>query len=107
MRVGKILDSAELIIADRFRMGEIESEAIRRDKRTFLRDVIAEHLAQCFVQEMRRRMVGANRAAALVIDFEFERLAERQFALFDHAGMNEDVAEFFLCVGDAKANARR
>ena len=41
---------------------EVEAQAVGRDQRAFLRDVIAEHLAQRLVQEMRRRMVGADGA---------------------------------------------
>ena len=105
MRVGEIFDGGELIIADRLRMGEIESEAVGRDKRALLRDVIAENLAERLMQKMRRRMVGANGATARVIDLEFERLVERDLAFFDGSGMNENLAELFLCVGHAEAYA--
>ena len=46
-----------------------------------LRDVIAEHLAQRLVQQMRRGVIGADRDAARVIDFERQRGAELQRAL--------------------------
>ena len=59
---------------DRLRVAEVEAQAVGRDERALLGDVIAEHLAQRLVQEMRRRMVGADGRAARVIDGEFERL---------------------------------
>src|SRR5947209_17860297 len=105
MRVGEIFDGGELIIADRLRMGEIESEAVGRDKRALLRDVVAENSAERLMQKMRRRMVGANGAPARLIDLEFERLLERDLAFFDGSGMNENVADLFLCVGHAEAYA--
>ena len=61
--VGDILDAAQFLRRDRLRMHEVEAQPIRRHQRAALRDVVAEHLAQRLVQQMRRGMVGADRAA--------------------------------------------
>ena len=63
---------------DRLRMREVEAQPLRRHQRAALRDVIAEHLAQRLVQQMRRRMVGADRRTARVIDLERQRSARLQ-----------------------------
>ncbi len=57
--------SLELGRADRLGMREIEAQPVGRHQRALLRDVIAEHLAQRLVQQMRRRMVlrGSRRDA--------------------------------------------
>jgi len=43
-------------------MHEVETQAIRRHQRATLGDVIAEHLAQRLMQQMRRRVVRPDRA---------------------------------------------
>ena len=73
--VGHILDALELFGGHRLRMREIEAQPVRRDQRALLRDVVAEHLAQRLVQQMRGRMVAPDRAAAGMIDVERQRLA--------------------------------
>ena len=72
-RVGDVLDLRELLVADRLGVREIEAQPVGRDQRALLRDMIAEHLAQRLVQQMRRRMVAADVGAARVIDIERER----------------------------------
>ncbi len=54
-------------------MREVEAQPVGRHQRALLRDVIAQHLAQRLVQQMRRGMVRADGAAAGVIDVERER----------------------------------
>ena len=58
--VGHVLDPLELVGGHRLGMREVEAQPVGRDQRALLRDVIAEHLAQRLVQQMRRRMVGAD-----------------------------------------------
>ena len=88
-------------------MREVEAQPVRRNQRAFLRDVIAEHLAQRLMQQMRRRVVGADRRAARVIDGERERLANLQRPLFHLADVDEQVAGFLLRIGYGEANAVR
>ena len=88
------------------RMREVEAQPIRRDQRAFLRDVIAEHLAQRLVQQMRRRMVGADLSAARVIDRERERACRPlSVPCFDRHGWANTIARPLLRVGHPSANA--
>ena len=103
--VGDVLDPLDLLRAHRLGMREVEAQPVGRDQRALLRDVIAEHLAQRLVQQMRRRMVRADGAAARMIDLERERRADLERALLDRAGMHEHVAGLLLGVGDAEAHA--
>ncbi|MHC2377647.1 hypothetical protein ACVIHA_002022 [Bradyrhizobium liaoningense] len=43
--VGDVLDAGELLRGDRLRMHEVEAQAVGRDHRAALGDVVAEHLA--------------------------------------------------------------
>ena len=74
--VGDVLDLFEFAGGDRFRMGNIEAQAVGRDQRAFLRDVIAEDLPQRLVQQMRGRVILPDRTAPPVIDFQIERGAD-------------------------------
>ena len=103
--VGDVLDLRELLGRHRLGMREVEAQPVGRDQRALLRDVIAEHLAQRLVQEMRRGMVGADGGAARVIDVERERRAGLERALLDRADVHEQVAGLLLGVGDAEAHA--
>ena len=66
--IGDVLDTGERIQADRLLMGKIETQPAGSNERPFLRYMFAEHLAERLVQKMRRRMVGAYRLPAFVID---------------------------------------
>ncbi len=59
--VGDVLDAGEFFGRDRLRMHEVEAQPVRRHQRAALGDVIAEHLPQRLVQQMRRRVMGADR----------------------------------------------
>ena len=71
--VGDVLDAGEFFRRDRLRMHEVEAQPIRRHQRAALGDVIAEHLPQRLMQQMRRRVMRADRGAPGVIDFELQR----------------------------------
>ena len=88
----------QLVVLDRLRMAEVEAQAVGRHERALLGDVIAEHLAQRLVQKMRRRVVGADRRAALAVDDELRRLLDRERAGLDGDVMDEQVAELLLGV---------
>ena len=83
-------------------MHEVEAQPVGRDQRAALGDVIAEHLAQRLVQQMRRRVMGADRRAPRMIDLELQRRAELQRALLHRAEMHEEIAGLLLRVGDAE-----
>ena len=57
-------------------MREVEAQAIGFDQRSLLRDVLAQHLAQGAVQEVRGRVVAADRVATLAVDVERSGLAD-------------------------------
>ena len=66
---------------DRLRVAEVEPQPVGRDERALLGDVVAERQPQRLVQQMGRRMVAADRAAARVVDGERQRVADRHRAL--------------------------
>ncbi len=106
--VGDVLDAAQFVRRDRLLMHEIEAQPVRRHQRAALGDVIAEHLPQRLVQQMRRGVIGADRGAPGVIDVELQRRSELQRALLDRAEMHEQIAGLLLGVGDAeRARPRR
>ena len=88
-------------------MREIETQAVGRDQRPFLRHVIAEDLPQRFVQQMRGRMILPDGASPCMIDIQVERSPGLEAALPDRAEMHEEVAGAFLRVGDGKTHAVR
>ncbi len=103
--IGDLFDLGQFLIGDRLGMGEIETQPVRRNERAFLRDMVAKHLAQSLVQQVGGRMIGANRGAAGVIHFKFERHPVPDFALLDDDVMDEQVADLLGGVFDA--NPRR
>jgi hypothetical protein len=69
------LDLRNLLQAQRLAMAEVEAQPVGRIERAALRHVIAKRAAQRLVQQVRGRMVGADRAAAGVIDLQHGGLA--------------------------------
>jgi len=53
--VGDILDARQLIVRDRLGMHEVEAQPVRRHQRAALRDMVAEHLPQGFMQQIASR----------------------------------------------------
>ncbi len=103
--VGDILDPAQLFRRDRLWMNEVEAQPVRRHQRAALRDMVAKHLPQCLVQQMRRRVIGADRRTPDMIDFEQQCRTRLQRALFHRADMHEEIAGLLLGVGDTKPHA--
>src|SRR5260370_39810533 len=88
-------------------MGEIEAQPVWRHQRTFLRDVLAKHLPQRLMKQMRRGMVLPDRATPGMIDLKRQLGTRLHRSLFDRSDMSENVAGIFFGVGDLKANAIR
>ena len=65
-------------------------------------DVRSKDLAQRFVQQMRRRVIGAGCRATGVIDFEFNGIARLERTAFNLAHMHKQVAQLFLRGGHAE-----
>src|SRR3954468_1683642 len=105
--VGDVGDAPYLLVADWLWMAEVEAQAVRRDERALLGNMVAENLAQGLVQKMGRGVVGANAGAAGVVDGKFEGMADLEGALLDDDVVHEEVAELLLGVGDAHAHVDR
>jgi hypothetical protein len=100
--VGDVLDLRHFLRRDRLGVRRSRSAAGRRDQRALLRDVIAEHQAQRLVQQMRRRMVRADRRAARVIDLQLQRRAEPSACLPSTFTLWPKDAVVLLRIGDAE-----
>ena len=66
--VREVLDLRDLLRSDRRVVAEVEAQAVGRDERTRLLHVLAEHLAQRPVQQVRAGVVPADRVAPLDVD---------------------------------------
>src|ERR1700730_5099431 len=105
--IGNVLNKGKLVRADWFMMGKVEAQTVWSDQRSLLSYMFAEHLPQRLMQEMGRRMIGAQCLAAIVVDKELEGKPRTKLAFLDQAFVNIEVAEFFLRIADAKANPLR
>jgi hypothetical protein len=76
--VGQIFHASAFVLRHGRQVREVEAQAIRRDQRSLLRHVGAEHRAQGPVQKVGGRVVAANGVAALDVDGELERVADLQ-----------------------------
>ena len=59
--VDPLLDRAPLVGRERLRVGEVEAQLVGAHRRAGLVDVVAEHVAERPVQQMRGRVVGRRR----------------------------------------------
>ena len=105
-RIDLGLDRGELGRRHGLRVAEVEAQAVGRDQRALLRDVAAEVAAQRRVQQVRRRVGAAQAGAALVVDPELDRVADRERAALEAADVDEEVAaDLLLGVGDLDRRA--
>ena len=79
---------------------EIEAQPLRRDQRTFLRHMRAQHALERGMQQMRGGMIGAGGAAAFAIHFQIDRIAHGEFALHHLHDMDMQAPSFFWVSDD-------
>ena len=60
--VAEPLDLGQIFLGHRLGMREVETQPIRRDERALLLHMVAEHLPQRLVQDVRRGVIGARRS---------------------------------------------
>ena len=94
------LDRRKLLGRDRMIVAEVEPQPVRRVQAAPLRDVIAKGPAQRLVQQVRCRVVRADRRPAVVIDRQLRPLATADGAHRDLGLMDKDAGNL-LGVGDA------
>ena len=70
-----------------------------------MRHVLAEDLAERLVQKVRRRMVGAHRLPARLIDNQLNSKPATQLAFLHQSFVDKKIAEFLLGIVDTEANA--
>ncbi len=90
---------------DRRRLGKVEAQAVGRDEAALLRDMQAEPLAQRLVQQVSRRMVGADRAAPPMVDGQAHGIAHRDIAGLDIKTVGPEAPEMLLRILDRAAQA--
>ena len=94
--IGQILDCGKVVGVDRLLVREVETQAVGGDQRSLLRHVVAERQAKRLVQQVGRRMIGANGGAARVVDDAVERHADAHRTSLDEDIVHEEVAELLL-----------
>ncbi len=98
--VHPILHFTDLVAGHGLGMGEVEAEPPGLDQRALLRHMGPKHLAERLMQKMGRRMMGARRRAAGVVDLEQHLVAGAQTARRHHAVMEIKRVELLLRVLD-------
>ena len=80
--VDESLDAAKLLVGHFLKVREVEAQRRRVDVRSFLLDVVAQHLFQRIVEQMRGRVVGCAGIPLLHVDasHEFGLQVFRKFA---------------------------
>src|SRR5690606_24801339 len=91
-------DGLQLLGLDRLHRGEVKAEAVGRDERTGLADILAEDDAKGLVQQVGRGVVTADLLATLGIDAGVDELADADEALLDGAAMDVEVRRVFAGV---------
>ena len=69
------LDIRNLLRSERGGVREVEAQAVGRDQRALLRDMTAQPVSQRRVQQVRRRVIGADRITARDVDRQLHRVA--------------------------------
>ena len=66
--VADALDLEDLLVRHGLEMREVEAQPVRCDERTGLLDMLAEHLGERALQDMRRRVVAGDECATALVD---------------------------------------
>ena len=89
--VDQLLDLADLLVAERRVVREVEARALGVDQAALLLHVRAQHFAQCLVHQVRGAVVAHGARAALGIDAGDQLIAEFDLAFDDAAVVAEDA----------------
>src|ERR1019366_5675174 len=73
-------------------MREIEAQAIRRNQRSLLLNMFAQHLSQGGMQEVRGGVIQRNRRAAITVDLSIDLVSDAQLTRVEHSHMRERQA---------------
>src|SRR5450830_172490 len=87
-----IFQGLDLRRLDRFEVAEVETQALAVNQRTLLLDVLAQHLAQCSVQQVGGRVVQRSGVAHVGVHLGFHRRTDGQAARRQHAVVQERTA---------------
>ncbi len=79
-------------------MGEVEAQALRRHQRALLRHMRTEQPPQRRMQQMGRRMIGADPGAPRVVHHEMQRLADGDPPLRDAHLVEPEIVQHLLGV---------
>ena len=93
LRVGQRLDLGDLFRGDRLVVREVEPQPIGSDHRAGLLHVLAEHLPQRMVEQVRARVVPPDRVTAFHVDRGRGRLPGRDDALGQASDVPPEVRE--------------
>src|SRR5581483_7243666 len=100
------LDLADLLLAHRLAMREVEARLVGVDERAALLDVAAEHVAQRLVHEVRDRVVAHRAPAKRAVDASLDAVADLQATDLERAVVAEDLRLDLLGVVHRERAAR-
>ena len=100
-------DRSQLVGLDGFGMADIEAQPRGRHQRALLGDVLAQAAAQRGVQQVCRRMIGADRPPALAVHAQHHVGANPERPLFDAGHVDEQIIGLLLGVRDRQPHRRR
>ena len=98
--VGHGFHLSQFVSTDRLGVRDVEAQAIGRNERALLRHMRAKHFSQRLMQEVGRRVVGADFGPARMIDFQQHGHSALDPALDHFAGMHEEPLAALLRIGD-------
>ena len=76
LAVGQVFDVLQLLVADRGKVREVEAQVAGIDQRARLLHMLAQHLAQRGMQQVRAGMVAHGGAADFVVDHGVDLVAD-------------------------------
>ncbi len=101
------LHPGDVLAGQRSRLRDVEAQPVRRVQAALLRDMRTQPPAQRLVQQMRRRMVRADRGAPRVVHLRQHRHAHACLTCLDAAEMHEQIAQLPLRIGYARCAGHR
>ena len=102
--IGNVLNPFKFFRRHWLRMREVEPRPVRRNERSLLRDVFAQHLPQRLVQKMVANVVP-NGVTTRVVDLQQQRIADLDRPLSHRDHVSQYIARFFLRVAYGCAHA--
>src|ERR1700683_3532406 len=91
--VDQFFDAAQFLGRKRLTVREVKTQAVRRDQRAFLLNMLAQNFPQCRMQQMSRGVIERGSGATPPVAAGVHPTADAEFSRLNHTDVSKRCAD--------------